>query len=311
MAALTPPQALPALLGAIASHLEASGQVPESQLNARFAPSSLGRAEDGEAAGGLTLKGTLEMGRSIGAVHSGKAPKKETTVMAPLSEALARSIGAHRALRAMFMHEARDVPDLFTNEASTGARDLLRALTWFVMQDPIGPALAWTATPKEHSVEERQGALPKRLRPFENQTRWQSFMRWTTYLGFARRRRVGRVWGLLPDLYPVFIDLLPAMPQGSRPLTEFLADLAREVPIISGGTVHAAFVGELRNHRRPPVEHAVGQAVLRLEEAGVISLTTVPDYSIANPDAVVSLLEGTPEERRVTHVQVVSEVHGP
>lgn len=305
MAALTPPEALPALLGSVLRHLVGTGPLAEGTLMSRFVPPGLRAGKDGDAAS-LTLPRTLAVGRSIGVLDrkSGDNVRISDGFEMPLN-----STGpAEEALRRCILTDAAASDRLFTEEETTRSRDLIRALTWFLTQDPTGPPLAWTARLPANSVEERQAVLPKRLQPFENQTRWQSFGRWATYLGFARRRRLrAGLWGLTPDLYIPVREALPVSNSDSRPLLEVLGDIAKSVPVASGGAAHRAMTAVLETVPGPQVAPALAQALLRLQEEQVIRLTEMPDYSITRPESVVLLLEGTDEERRFTHLDVVQE----
>lgn len=310
MAVLTPPEALPALLGSVLPHLAKAGPLDEDILMSRFVPPGLRAGADGDAAS-LTLPSTLAVGRSIGVLN--RQSGGVVRIADDFGKFLDSTGRPEQALRRWILAEANASEGLYADEDTTRSRDLSRALTWFLMQDPTGPPLAWTARLPANSVEERQARYPMRLQPFENQTRWQAFGRWATYLGFARRRRVRvaaatSVWGLTPDLYIPAQEALPARARSgdSRPLVEVLADIGDSVPVASGGTAHRALTAELQSSFAPRVAPTLAQALLRLDEEGVIKLREIPDYSIAHPESIVLLLEGTDEERRFTHLDVMA-----
>jgi hypothetical protein len=308
MAVLTPPEALPALLGSVLPHLAKAGPLDEDTLMSRFVPPGLRAGKEGDGAS-LTFPRTLVVGRSIGVLDrkSGGAVR----IADGFRELLDSTGRPEQALRRWILAEATKYEGLYAEEEATRSRDLIRALTWFLLQDPTGPPLAWTARLPANSVEERQGRYPKRLQPFDNNTRWQAFGRWATYLGFARRRRVRgaattSVWGLTPDLYIPVQEALLARSGDSRPLVDVLADIGDSIPVASGGSAHRALTAELDDASAPRVAPTLAQALLRLDEEGAIKLREVPDYSIAHPESIVLLLEGTDEERRFTHLDVMA-----
>lgn len=302
MAALNPPEALPALLVAILAHVRPQA-VPLPVLHKRFAPASLEGSKADPTLGGFGV--TVRVGRSIGVVSGGTQDDPHVRI----GDAFLPTLGNGnfvQALRRWLLTPDEGSADPFAigddGSDSTGARDLQRALTWFLQEDALGPPMYWTSKDAAHSVHERQQLLPGELRTFENATRWQAFTRWATFLGFARARSRGRATAYLPDPYVAVREELKDLLKPEEPLVDVLGRLADRVPVVSGGTFHRSMSQQMRA-RGPRVAHSLAQALLRLSEEDCIALDTVRDYSISNPEGVVHLLEGEEEQRTVTHIR--------
>src|SRR6266851_6588031 len=67
--------------------------------------------------------------------------------------------------------------------------------------------------------------------PVTNGVRWQSFRRWSSYLGLARP---AGATGLIPDASTALARRLPALAPGDYDVREFVARCAAAVPILDG-----------------------------------------------------------------------------
>ena len=63
-------------------------------------------------------------------------------------------------------------------DSTEGARDLTRALAWYLAQDPLQPPASWNEPGGVDVAQERQFTSGERI--FSNDTRWGAFDRWAT-----------------------------------------------------------------------------------------------------------------------------------
>jgi hypothetical protein len=104
--------------------------------------------------------------------------------------------------------------------------------------------------------------------PVTNGVRWQSFRRWSSYLGLARP--VGAA-GLIPDASTALARRLPALAPGDYDVREFVARCAAAVPILDGGALQSGYDPQAEG------EHAflsggLSVSLLQLEADGLLTL---------------------------------------
>lgn len=171
-------------------------------------------------------------------------------------------------------------------ESSEGARDLTRALSWHLLQDPLAPPRGWSDGPDGvDAVELRQFSGEDRV--FSNNTRWGAFQRWSKFLGFSRDlthvSRDGRTLKavLVPDpteaIRRVLADMLDIQPQEISVLIGRLRD---RIPVLDGGTYCQQVSERMTQHTQrntDVVAPAIAHALRRLEVDQVINLTNPAD----------------------------------
>ena len=191
MAVLNPPSALPGLARSITNHLLGSrASYTEDRLIALFAPPGISDIQDPTRG----VDNTLKAARAIGLLledASGVLKVPDAVKIEAKGNAFTRA-EFRGVLRRLVLDTKRDgdpwAGETGTRTWTTGARDLSRALSWFLAQDAFGAPLSWTG--KDHnSAEDLQSRqlhhLRKEDRPFSNDTRWGAFGRWAMALGLT------------------------------------------------------------------------------------------------------------------------------
>ena len=208
MPVLTSPDVLPEAMRYITKVLLAQGgTAPKSELHRLISPSGLQgafkgseRFEPGNAAANCRDTQTLTAMASIGLVAYGRGEDADVTLVEEFADRLPkwdRLDGA--AFASFFANEAIDDRNLETegedkrdadgSERGDGAADLVHALAMLMwMPDPLDP-LGFEAGADRKSLQDFQ---MKTLGPdsddwlLRNRERFPNFVRWATYLGFAR-----------------------------------------------------------------------------------------------------------------------------
>lgn len=191
-----------------------------------------------------------------------------------------------------------------TEGLTTGAKDLNRALSWFLAQD-VRTTLNWSKTtngPENAQALQRQ-QLPRHplLQPFSNDTRWNNFTRWSVALGMAEPALTRS--GLYPDATLAIRDISQEMTPGIRNIDDYLNSLTTHLPVLSGGTLRDGFL-KLTDADPDPdasiglLDTTIAQALLALEEEKI--LTILPAESDANSKTIG--LGSAP--RRITHLEI-------
>lgn len=299
MALLNPPEILPHLMEVIHRCLRgAERQAMERETLIRLlAPSSLGQGDAGQP-GSRALSRTLIACRMIGLLVE-ERPGSDGQVMVYLNAAV-RADGRdgrggrqfRSALRMLVLDEVLN-GELWEESdggpSQEGARDLTRALSWFLAQDVFGPPLWYEDTEASRSVDRLQSRqLATADRVIVNDTRWQSFARWAPYLGFARPVVLRERDYLMPDPTPAVAEAVAAIAgddvAGTVDLRSFLDRLAAILPVVDGGRYRRAVEERMI---APPWSRALPQgalssslatALLRLQDLVVLELVNKADY---------------------------------
>lgn len=305
MAVLNPPQALPGVAYAIVKFLHrVGGSVPRSRMLAALYPT--GGAEDQG-----NLRDTVSALRALELVSDNGGYLQ-------ITERLGRRLGESMtrpefdAIMRREIHAVDRDGDPWTDASAIGGRDAGRALSWFLAQPALGPALAFDGPP-ERSADIRQRADLKgyEILAFENVERFRPFLRWAVALGFASPVKVMTGGGKATTLHePVPTAALAAEIEriGARrvAITDLLNDLRTAMPYLPGGTTGL----RLQDRMRAPIDPAalkgrlhssLGEGLLTLESLGTISLS-----GLADAEGVI--IDNGIEGRRVTHVAINAEV---
>lgn len=119
----------------------------------------------------------------------------------------------------------------------TGAKDLIRALAWFLTLDPI-VGYAWNDV-----VQLQENAFAQEVGlPFANDFRWNRFVSWAPALGFAEIPLIGgegRANRLSPDCTTAVRRIVGRLwnPETHVPADQFVSRLLTELPVLLGGSV--------------------------------------------------------------------------
>lgn len=283
MAALNPPRVIPGLGRSIVNFLlENRKEWDDAALVDVFKPQGVNDAE-GAADG---VKNTLSAFRAIGILEL--APGGLSTV--------ARSVAKHgkaygRAeFRSLMLKQVLDLDrdgdpwavsegDAYTR----GARDLSRALSWFLAQDALGEPLRWADNVER--LQASQFATTENGKwALINDTRWNAFSRWAPALGLAVPAVVRSTGapGLVPLPTVAIADVVATLPGGRIPIFDFLSTLAQRIPVLPDGVIRRGLVNRLGGDPDPGVlAHAIDSSlsqVLRLlESRGVFVFETLAD----------------------------------
>jgi hypothetical protein len=142
-------------------------------------------------------------------------------------------VGFNGLLRRSALDPARNV-GLTESSDLDGPKDLVRALSWFLTQDPITP-LDWDATGNL-----QDGAFPSHLPPpFVNDVRWGLFVYWGPALGFAARPLLdeGGPVKLVPDCTVAVRETVLSLWKEGQSVSpsEAVGRIIAELPVLPGG----------------------------------------------------------------------------
>lgn len=309
MAVLNPPGALPGLARSIVNHLlltRATYDVP--RLTALFAPAGINTSKDWTRG----VDNTLSAARAIGLIEASRGEEvalPETVQNKAEGRSFTRA-AFRRLLRELVLDVRRDGdPWAVDDEARTaGARDLNRALSWFLAQDALGPALTWTG-PDEHNAERLQSTqlrhLPVEDRPIVNDTRWGAFGRWVLAMGLAAPAPMrGADTGIVPLPLDAIRDIALRMERRKWPVAEFLDALAVALPVVDGGVFRDGLRNVLSEESDPgvrahAVDSSIAQAVLLLEDERCLDLTY-------GSDAEARVFMDPAGDRKVINVEILN-----
>ena len=179
----------------------------------------------------------------------------------------------------------------------SGQRSFPMALSWFLSQDPRSP-LMW----RSNYVAQVQADCGADTGSFEltNGARFQQFVYWARYLGFAWRMQIRNSNVVIPDPTAAIARHLPSVigARGPRPLEEAMGDLAEILPVLEGGTARAQLEAMLTTHKRLGVGYlspSTSFALQRLEQLGQVSLQRMADATAISLDLASGL-------RPVSHI---------
>lgn len=190
-------------------------------------------------------------------------------------------------------------------DSTEGARDLTRALAWYLVQDPLRPPASWNEPGGVDVAQERQFPSGEQ-RIFSNDTRWGAFGRWATFLGFGHSLpRAGKTV-LVPDPTEVIRHAVPSVLTTERlEIGVVIEELGHRIPVLDGGRYRRDVEARMKpgavlggdDLLSPTLAHAL----LRLREERIIVLEDLPDASLK-----VRLPEHFGPERTITHASLAS-----
>jgi hypothetical protein len=305
MALLNPPQILPNVARVLFRALQAaeSYALSKDELSRMVAPSALPRGEDAPRDhGSRGFDDTLAACLTIGLFDRGG----DLITVNPALPDYARD------RRRRDQHFRSLVRDLVLSEAvnyglwdsTEGARDLTRALAWFLAQNTLRPPGPWNEASGVDVVQEHQFSAGERV--FSNDTRWGAFDRWATFLGFGRHLPRDGKDVLVPDPTAVLREAAPAVLTTQRQeIGVVVEELGRRIPVLDGGVYRR----EVEARMRPETVQSSGDllspslahALFRLSDERVILLEDLADAPMK-----VRLPDHFGPERTITHASLVA-----
>jgi hypothetical protein len=298
VAVLNPPRVLPGLGRSIVNFLiETRSSWDEPKLLESFKPS--GMNEDATAADGV--KNTLSAFRAVGILQNDSHGNITITRSVKEHGQVFSRTAFRRLMLAHVLDLGRDGDPWSVDEGDAttrGARDLTRALSWFLAQDALGPPLSWTDNMQK--LQSAQFRTNDNLQwAITNDTRWNAFSRWAPALGLASPSMARTKPGLVPLATVAVADAVDGIPAARMPINEFLGILARKLPILPGGVIRNGLVNRLGSDPDPgirsnAVDTSVAQVLRLLESRGRLEFE-----NLADADGVQL---SRSDQARVTHV---------
>lgn len=279
MAVLNPPRSLPGLGRALVNFLIAGrGEWDEDKIVAVFKPEGLNdspSARDG-------LANTMSALRAIGMLSSSQG---NVTVGSTVTAAGSNfSTGEFRRLLQVHVFDLgrdRDPWHIEAGDAHTsGARDLLRALSWMLAQDVLGHPLSWVDNIQPLQISQFRTKSNDRW-AITNDTRWTAAARWSLALGVGSPS-ILKSGGVTPLPVVAIDDVLSEITPDLMPIADFLTLLGTRLPVLQGGPVRSSLVSHLGADPDPGVaedcvDSSVGQALRILEDRGRLKFDTLAD----------------------------------
>ncbi|MDI1450818.1 protein DpdG [Polyangium sp. 6x1] len=166
--------------------------------------------------------------------------------------------------------------DSDTSDEISRASDFVRVATWALAQDPYR-----LASSNQDRVLEQASAQGIAL--FKGDGRWVSFQEWAYFVGLGVMTRLGLVMNPARAVREVLSGrhaLVALSAEEDVPLTTFLSDLAKALPVVDGGAYRVRLddVFRAKNHSFAPhqLSPALALALLQLDHEGVIILSDRP-----------------------------------
>lgn len=298
MAVLNPPRVFPGLGRAIINFLiENRSSWDEDGLVGAFKPPGVNEDVNAPDA----VRNTVSALRAVGVlVHDSQG---KTTVSSSVTQKGTRF--SRDDFRRLMLSQVFDVGrdgdpwSVGEGEAATyGARDLARALSWFLAQDAVSTPLRWIDTVQ--NLQFVQFATEDNTKwAISNDFRWGSFARWTQVLGLGVPSVVRGKTGLVPLPTLAITDVLADIPNARMPIQDFLAALSLRLPVLHGGVIRRGLVTRLGYDPDPGVQSnyvdtSIAQVLRILEQRGLLTFE-----SLGDADGVVL---SRSDQSRTTHV---------
>lgn len=298
MAVLNPPRVFPGLGRAIVNFLlENRSTWDENRLVDAFKPQGVNEDVSAPEA----VRNTVSALRAIGILMNDS--QGNITIADSIS---AQGLQLNRpAFRRLLLRHVLDLSrdgdpwSVADGEASSfGARDLTRALSWFLAQDALGSPLRWADTIQNLQFAQF-GTNDHSQWAIVNVWRCGPFERWTEALGLGVPSVVRAKGGLVPLPTIAIADAVAEMPVTRMTIQEFLGALSLKLPVLHGGTVRSGLVARLGLDPDPgvqgsAVDTSIAQALRSLEGRGQLEFE-----SLADADGVYL---SRSIEKRTTHV---------
>jgi hypothetical protein len=302
MALLNPPQILPNVAAVLLRAVRgAEGQqASKDELARAVAPAALQRGEGGASGpGSKGFEDTLTACVVIGLFErDGDLIRLHPQLADDLSDRR-KDPDPRRLLRELILAEQRNF-GLW--DSTEGARDLTRALAWYLAQNPLRPPGGWNEPAGVDLVQEAQFAASERV--FSNDTRWGAFTRWAMFLGFAVRMPRDSRTVLVPDPTAAIRDVGSALfGSGRTEIGAFVEELGRTLPVLDGGEYRRAVEARMRSDTvstsSDQLSPSLAHALLRLRDERFLVIEDLADAPMK-----MRLPDGFGPERTVTHLSL-------
>jgi hypothetical protein len=305
MPLLNPPQILPAVARVLFRALQAADGfgLPRTELAKSVAPAALPRGTDSPPGNGSKgFDDTLTACVTIGLFdRDGDIIRLHPELPSQTRDRRQRDHYFRPLVRDLIL---RDALNHGLWDSSEGARDLTRALAWYLAQDPLRPPASWNEPDGVDVAQERQ--FPAGVRIFSNDTRWGAFDRWATFLGFGSSLpRAGKTV-LVPDPTEAIRHAVPSVLTSQRmEIGVVIEGLGNRIPVLDGGTyrrdVETRMKPEAILSRDDLLSPSLAHALFRLREERIIVLEDLPDLSLK-----IRIPEHFGPERTITHASLAS-----
>jgi hypothetical protein len=259
-----PSDGMPNVLLALYRYLLAEGPTPEAKLIAVCAPPVVCRQDRAKYALNTWAKlGLLE--------RDGEVVRLSPELPAAVRDRRLGEAALRPVLRELVFRPGNNVP--FWGSEEIRAADFTRGLAWCLAMDP------WQMPGGAYDEINRLelDMLPRRVKVFEFDTRWNGFKTWAVFLGFGWQARFPKSGALIMDPAPAIRETLPAVFASAAELSQrdFLDRLRARLPVLDGGTYRAEVEDNLDRARwsgpKPGEASAsLSLALLRLKHEGTI-----------------------------------------
>lgn len=298
MALLNPPQIVPAVMRVILEATTASDFSDVDAIVDAIAPGDVG----GERGG--VVRDSFDALRTVALIETGG--EKIVAV-----DRVHRSIDRRGSLRvgwptlllnSILEHPTAPQSILPHEDRTSGVRDLLLAVTWFLAQDAAGLPLAWNANEDVAAVQDlqvKQVGADQTLWPFSNDTRFRAMERWAVALGLG----VTDKNGVRPIPLEAVRRVVENMDPGESTFDSFYSHLSGDLPFLWRGTfrdeLHERSTGDPDpDARAGGIDTAVAVCLLALEREGRIKLKSLADAER------IAIGPDSEKLRWVSHVEV-------
>lgn len=310
MALLNPPEILPPLIRAIVEAAAMHGQpVDDDKLVELLSPGDAENPGSIGRAGKSHVRFSHTAARELGFLESGDGGSSPSPVTKEaLSAGSFRAAWPHLLRRSVLGHESAPnaVPEAAA-ESTTGPKDLIFALTWFLAQDALDAPMGWDGGNGYRSLQalqQQQIGGVSTQHPIQNDTRFGAFERWSLHLGFARADELG-ARALRPLPTDVVRDAVKQLPVGRHDIDDFCDLLGHAVPCLWPGPMRQQLIAVVGEDPDPDVaaggvDSSVAASLVTLEAEGLIRLDNLAD---AAQRTVLAPRSSQP--RNVTHVEVL------
>ena len=301
MALLNPPQILPNVAAVLLRAVRAAEghQVARAELARAVAPSALQRGEgDASGPGSKGFDDTLTACIVIGLFERDGVIRLDPRLPDDVGDRR-KEPNPRRLLRELVLAEQLNF-GLW--DSTEGARDLTRALAWYLAQNPLWSPGGWNEEGGVDLVQEAQFTASERV--FSNDTRWGAFTRWATFLGFAVRIPRGTKTVLVPDPTAAIRDVAATLLSSERSeINVFVEELGRTLPVLDGGDYRRAVESRMRPDAvaasTDQLSPSLAHALLRLRDERFLVIE-----DLADAPTKMRLPGGFGPERTLTHLSL-------
>lgn len=266
------PDILPAMAEAIHRQLVAArgGRLSRENLQATIVPSGMSKGPGAEKLFADTLRELVGVG-ALEEVDGNVSLPEDPEARVPGGM---RKFIRKRAMGAELESDLWEKDDQ-GSLSLLGARDLVRALAWFLNLGVLsGPYHFDKTTPKLSELQEQQTGE----RPIYNEWRWLPFVRWARYLGFTSDMSLyggsgTSLFVAMPDPTRAITDALPnILGREWMPIESVVARLAEALPVLDGGVYRRAVLDRGAPPPSSEVSPALTFAFQRLAAQGIVEL---------------------------------------